>query len=304
MNSSEPAWDLYRTFLAVLAESSLSGAARALALTQPTVARHVGILEKAVGFELFVRSQRGLAPTDTALALRPYAETMAATAAAMLRAASGHGGAIKGSVRISASEVMGAEVLPPILAGLRARYPSLEIELVLSNQIDNLLRRDADIAVRMTQPDQDALTVQRVGTVSLGLHAHQRYLERHEAPQDLAALGRHSLIGFDHETPAIRSMRSRVPGLEKLRFALRTDSDLAQLAAIRAGFGIGICQVALAKRDADLVRLLPKAFDLKLDTWIAMHEDLRSMPRCRAVFDALVLGLRSHVDGNGRKKPA
>ncbi len=296
MSSSEPAWDLYRTFLAVLEEGSLSGAARALALTQPTIARHIDALEQAVGFALFTRSQRGLEATEAALALKPYAEALAATAAALVREASGQGEAVRGTVRVSASQIIGAEVLPPILAALRERYPQLEIELVLSNEIENLLRRDADVAVRMVQPMQEALVVQRIGTVALGLHAHRRYLDRHGAPQDIAALGAHSLIGYDRETPAIRAMRSRIPGFADVHFALRSDSDIAQLAAIRAGFGIGICQVAIAKRDPDLMQVLPGAFDLKLDTWIVMHENLRTTPRCRAVFDALVQGLKAHVD--------
>jgi DNA-binding transcriptional LysR family regulator len=296
MNKPEPRWDLYRTFLSVLQEGSLSGAARALGLAQPTITRHIDALEEAVGFELFIRSQRGLAATEAALELQPYAEGLASTTAAMLRVASGQGGIIKGTVRMSASEVMGAEILPPILASLRRDYPALEIELVLSNAVEDLLRRDADIALRMVAPAQEALVARKLGEVTLGLHAQQHYLERCGTPRAVEDLGRHSMIGFDRETPAIRSMRQRVPGFDAVRFALRTDSDLAQLGAIKAGFGIGICQVALTKRDPELVRVLPDAFDLKLGLWVAMHEDLRSTPRCRAVFDGLAAGLRGHVD--------
>jgi DNA-binding transcriptional LysR family regulator len=296
MNKPEPDWSLYRSFLAVLQEGSLSGAARALGLTQPTLARHVEALERSVGFELFTRSQQGLAPTDGALALRPYAESLAATTAAMMRAASGHGQAVSGTVRVSASETIGAEVLPAIFASLRERHPGIEIELVLSNAVDNLLRRDADIAVRMVEPVHEALVIKRLGSVTLGLHAHRRYLERAGVPRSLKDLHGHSVIGFDRETPAIRSMRERVPGLKSIRSTLRTNSDLAQLAAIEAGCGIGICQVALARRNRDLARVLPAAFELKLGVWLAMHENLRSTPRCRAVFDGLQAGLRSHVD--------
>jgi DNA-binding transcriptional LysR family regulator len=296
MNAPEPEWGLYRTFLAVLREGSLSGAARALGLTQPTVSRHVDALESAVGFQLFVRSQQGLAATEGALELKPYAEALAVTTAAMLRTASGQGQGVKGTVRVSASEIMGAEVLPPIFVPLRERHPELQIELVLSNEVDNLLRRDADIAVRMVEPAQEALVVKRIGNVTLGLHAHRRYLDRAGAPRSFEALRRHSVIGFDRETPAIRSMRRRVAGFDAIRFALRTDSDIAQLMAIRAGFGIGICHVALAKQDPKLERVLSTAFDLKLGVWIAMHENLRSTPRCRVVFDALACNLKDHVD--------
>jgi DNA-binding transcriptional LysR family regulator len=295
MSKIEPSWDLYRTFLAVLTEDSLSGAARALGLTQPTVARHIDALEAAIGYDLFVRSQRGLAPTDAALELKPYAETLASTSAALLRAASGHGTAVRGTVRISASEVVGVEVLPAILTDLRARYPELVIELVLSNSLDDLLRREADIAVRMVEPVHEALVARPVGSITLGLHAHRRYLDLRGIPLTLNDLGPHDLIGFARETPAIRSMLQRVSGFEHSSFALRADSDLAQLAAIRAGFGIGVCQVPLAARNLELARVLAEEFRLDLKTWIVMHEDLRSSPRCRVTFDALVDGLTKYT---------
>jgi hypothetical protein len=152
----------------------------------------------------------------------------------------------------------------------------LEFELALSNTVDNLLRRDADIAVRMVEPAQEALVVKK-------LHAHKDYLARTCTPTGFSDLVEHSLIGFDRETPAIRGMRSRVPGADALRFSFRADSDIAQLRAIKAGFGIGICQVGLAKQNPDLVRLLPEAFELKLGVWLAMHENLRAtppLPRC------------------------
>jgi DNA-binding transcriptional LysR family regulator len=214
----------------------------------------------------------------------------------MMRAASGEGRGIKGTVRVSASEIVGSQVLPAIFASLREQHPELEIELVLSNAVENLLRRDADIAVRMVEPVHEALVVKRIGSVTLGLHAHRRYLARAGVPRNLKSLQNHTVIGFDRETPAIRAMRERVSGFEIVHFALRTDSDIAHLMAIKAGFGIGVCQVALAKQDPNLERVLPTAVDLKLGVWLAMHENLRSTPRCRAVFDGLAAGLKSHVD--------
>jgi DNA-binding transcriptional LysR family regulator len=296
MSQLAPSWDLYRSFLAVLETSSLSGAARLLGLTQPTLARHIGELEEALGFELFVRSPRGLSATEAALALRPHAEAVSSAAGALLRAASGVGKTIAGTVRVTASEVMSAEALPPILAALRAKHPALEIELVASNTVEDLLRRDADIAVRNAVPKQEALLVKRLGTITLGLHAHRRYLDREGVPRRLEDLHRHSVIGFDRLTPALREILSRLPGFERVRFALRVDNDLAQLAAIRAGFGLGVCQVAVARRDPQLVRVLPTVVDLKLGTWLVMHENLRTTPRCRVVFEGLASGLRGHLD--------
>ncbi|MBU6494549.1 MAG: LysR family transcriptional regulator [Burkholderiales bacterium] len=299
MNANEPNWTLYRTLLGVFRAGSLSGAARSLGLTQPTVGRHLDALEQALGFALFVRTQQGLSPTEAALALRPYAEALESTSAALLRVASsqGEGGGVRGTVRITASEVISAEVLPPILAELHAQYPDLSIELAPSNRLEDLLRREADIAVRMQRPSQETLVARHIGSIELGLYGHRRYLARRGTPASVAALGAHAFIGYDKETPFLRGMRAHLPALKDVRFALRTDSDLSALAALRAGFGLGFCQVGLARDNADLIRLFPKQIAPRLDTWLAMHEDLRDSPSCRATFAALADGLLRYVAG-------
>lgn len=289
--SSEPDWNLHRTFLAVLQQGSLSGAARQLGLTQPTVARHIDALEQAIAGDLFLRTARGLSPTEMAIQLKPYAESLAATAGAMMRAASGVAGDVRGTVRLTASEIFGVEHLPPILTKLRQRHPKLVVELVLSNTVDDLLSRESDIAVRNVEPTQAALIARRLPSIALGLHAHRDYLVRRGMPASVADLPEHDLIGFDRETPAIRSLAERFPSFARSTFALRADSDLAQLAAIRAGFGIGICQVPIARRDSNLVRVLPTVVNVELGVWIVMHEDLRSSARCRRVFDVLAESL-------------
>jgi DNA-binding transcriptional LysR family regulator len=295
MAPSEPNWDLYRTFLVVLKEGSLTGAARALGLAQPTVGRQIEALEQALGFSLFVRSPHGLAPTEGARQLRPYVEALASTAAAVLRTASGQAAEARGVVRVTASEVIGAEVLPAILGPVREAHPELAIELVLSNRIENLLTREADIAVRMVRPDQDALIARHIGDIPLGFFARKDYLKRHGAPQSLADLARHALIGFDRDESSLRGFAARLGPIDRNMFALRTDNQLAHLAAIRAGFGVGVCQLGLAKRDPRLVRVLRDQFEARLDVWLAMHEDLKETRRCRVVFDALAEGLRDYV---------
>lgn len=291
----EIGWELYRSFLGVLNEGSLSGAARALGVAQPTIGRHVAALEKALGLALFTRSPTGLLPTEAALALKSHAEAMASTAAALERVAASHGDGVRGVVRITASEVIGVEVLPPIVARLHTRYPELKIELVLTNRVQDLLRREADIAVRMTPPRQESLVARRIGAVEIGAHATREYLERRGTPRNLNDLTQHSIIGFDHATAFIRSASRSLPVYNRDSFALRTDSDLAQLALIRAGAGIGLCQVALARRSDTLVRILQRHVSLPLETWITMHEDLRARPGCRAAFEALSEGLTEHV---------
>lgn len=295
MTDNEPNWEWYRTFLNVLETGSLSAAARKMGLTQPTVGRHIDSLEDALALKLFTRSFDGFAPTDAALELAPYANGVAATAAALRRVASSHGSGVRGTVRLTASEVIGVEVLPPILAALRREHPQLGIELVLSNAVDDLLHREADIAVRMVKPTQEALVARRVGGVEIGLHAHKRYLAAHGTPKSMEDLAGHAMVGFDHETPFLRKLQAQFPAFERAALAFRADSDLAQLAAIRAGFGIGVCHVALAAKDKSLVRVLKTPFSPALDTWIAMHEDLRESPRCAVTFAALAAGLGAYI---------
>ena len=294
MAKSEPGWELYRSFLAVVREGSLSAAARTLGMTQPSLGRHVRQLEADLGVALFTRSPQGLTPTDLGDELAAHAQAMLAASAALRRAASGSNHEVRGVVRVTCSEVIGAEVLPPILADFRQHYPGIVIELSLSNQNEDLLRKDADIAVRMVRPVQAALVARHIGKISLGLFAHRRYLKAHGPPQALVDLTQHAIIGFDRETPALRAVLGKLPfGRED--FALRSDSDLAQLAAIRAGYGIGVCQRQIAQRDRNLMPVLPEAFKFDLDTWLVMHEDLKTSRRTRLLFDHLAQALLIYV---------
>ena len=295
MERGDPSWDLYRSFLAVLRTGSLSAAARSLHLTQPTVGRHVAALQEYLGDRpLFTRSPSGLKPTAGAQELRAHAEAMESAAAAWQRAASSDAKESGGTVRISAADVMGAEVLPEILSDFRHEHPAVAIELSLSNQIADLLRRDADIAVRMAAPKQKALVAKRVGKVALGFHAHRRYVDRYGKPQQLQDLAHHTLIGFDRVAPMGLILQNLPLPVSRELFAFRSDNDLAQLAALRAGFGIGVCQTGIAQRD-DLVRLLRKQFRVDLDVWIVMHEDLRRSPAVRSLFNHLVVGLTRYT---------
>ncbi|MCK1446666.1 LysR family transcriptional regulator [Bradyrhizobium sp. 48] len=295
----DPGWELYRSFLAVLREGSLSGAARTLGLTQPTISRHVKELEITLGTSLFTRAQDGLRPTTAGRAIEPHAQAMAAAAATLVRTISSNEALPRAVVRIAASEIVATEVLPPILTEFRTGHPEIIIELSVSDRAEDLLRRDSDIAVRMTRPKQATLVARRIGQVTLGLYAHRRYLGEHGRPHSMHDLTQHALIGFDREGVSIRALRQLGMNLRRDDFALRTDSHVAQLAAIRAGFGIGICQTAVARRDPALVRLLPNEFSLSLQVWIAMHEDLRSSSPMRAVFEHLAAALSGYVRARG-----
>lgn len=143
----------------------------------------------------------------------------------------------------------------------------------------------------MFRPTQNALVAKRVGAFELGLYARREYLARRGVPTSLDQLKDHDLIGYDVEAPALRAFLQPWPVLARSTMALRVDSDIAQLAAIRAGFGVGVCQAVVAASDPELMRVLPKAFAPELETWVVMHEDMRANGPCRVVFDALAADL-------------
>ena len=287
---ANPDWTFWRSFLAVMRGGSLSQAARSLRLTQPTVGRHISLLEQAIGAALFTRSNDGLRPTEAALTLLPQAEAMAAAAALLLRIASGEATGVEGRIRLTTSEFIGVAVLPPMLARFRALYPGIDIELVLSDRNLDLLRGDADLAVRNVAPTQSALVVRRVGEAPVGLFAHRRYAEAFGLPKVLDELGQHWLVGR-------QIYAERIPELSglNLRFSFECDNDSGLLAALRAGLGIGPCQLGVAAADSSLVAVLPDFILARVGIWMAMHEDRRMTRRVRLLFDHLAACLSDYV---------
>ncbi len=290
-------WDELRTFVEVARDGSLSGAARRLGLAQPTVGRHIDALEATLGLTLFTRSPRGLTPSPAALALAPHVEAMAAAAASLVRTASGEAAADRGVVRVTASDVIGCEVLPPMLAAFRAEHPGIAIELALTNRNEDPARRDADIAVRMVRPTQSGLIARRIGAARIALYAHRDYLARFGEPRSLADLTSHCVIGFDRDNRSFRGAGEFARRLTREDFGFRCDSDLAQLATLRAGVGIGGCQENIARRTPELVAILPNAVQFALEIWLVMHEDLKATRRVRLLFDRLAAGLTDYVKG-------
>lgn len=287
----EPSWDLYRTFEAVLRHGSLSAAARVLGLTQPTISRQIDTLEETLTVRLFVRSQRGLIPTAAALRLQPYVESLCETTAALVRYAS-LANVVDGTVRITASETVAAGYLGPMLAGLRRDHPSLHLELSVSDAVEDLMQRQADIAIRMVEPNQKTFVRDAVNTIEYGLYAHSSYLEHRGTPKHLSDLINFDVIGFDTETPAIRAAAEPHLWLRRRHFALRTDSSATQLAAISGGLGIGYCQTWVAGKTPELVRVLEDQFALRYTMWIVMHQSLSGNAACQTVYDVLSTELR------------
>lgn len=285
-------WTFWRSFVAVLEAGSLSGAARRLGLTQPTIGRHIALLEQGLGAVLFIRSNDGLTPTALALSLRVQAEAMGAAAEQLARIASGEAAAEAGQVRLTASEFVGREVLPGLLATFLERHPAIDVEVVLTDRNLDLLRGDADLAIRNAPPTQTQLVVRKIGAVPVRFYAHRRYAERHGLPETLDDLARHRLIGWAPHA-------ARVPALAgmALRFAFASPNDAAMLAALRAGVGIGPCQARVAEADPELVPVLPGFALVEVPIWLAMHEEQRVLRRVRLLFDHLAEGLARYVGG-------
>lgn len=299
MAKTEPGWELWRSFLAVLEQGNLSRAARLSGLTQPTLGRHIDELERALGLSLFTRSPRGLAPTDAAFELRPHAQAMATAANALQRAASGSAKEAKGVVRVTAPEIIGVDILPPIFAAFRRAYPRITIELAATNVTQDLLQREADIAVRMFEPTQEALVARKVRKVRFGLYAHRSYLKRHGTPRTMEDLRDHTLIGFDKGAIGIKALRAVPSPVTREDFAFRSDSALAQQAMVRCGFGIGRGADVAVRSNPDIIAVLADKYGIEVDMWVVMHEDARNSRRMRLMFDHLVASLGAR-DGKQR----
>lgn len=285
---SHVSWDDQRIFLAVLEEGSLSAAARRLGLSHPTVRARIEALEERLGTVLFTRSVNGLTPTATAESLRAPARAMAMASDLFVRQASALTGAVAGTVRISVPEFMGIEVVPAMLARLRAAHPAIRIELSLSNAPADLLAQEVDVAVRTVAPRQEALVARKVASIPIAFYASKAYVERHGTPASLAELAEHDVIGPDRSRSDLALLEKLAPAFLRERLVLRTDSHPAQIAAARAGIGIAAAQVQVGDGDPGLVRILPDLDIAMLDTWIVTHENLARVPRVRAVFDSLV----------------
>jgi DNA-binding transcriptional LysR family regulator len=291
-SSTDFDWRLVRSFLAVLDQGSLLAAARSLGVSQPTLGRHITELESQLASVLFERTGRGLLPTRTALQLAQAARQMQDGALQLSRTLAGTKSQAGGTVRITASVPVAVQLLPPILLDLRLALPDIQVELVSSNQISNLLRREADIAIRMVRPDQTSLVARKLGEAAVGAYAHRDYLARCGVPAQPAELLQHELIGSDAH-PAIRQgFEAMGFPVSREAFALRSDDLIVQWQAVRAGLGIGFFADYQARLDPAVRPVLAGQLQIPpLPIWLAVHREIRTSRHIRAVFDFLAAAL-------------
>lgn len=290
MNAPQLQWETQRAFLAVLRTGSLSGAARLLGIAQATARRRIEALEQSVGVSLFIRSPQGLLPTDMARELIGHVEAMAVAANAFNRAASADSAVAAGTVRLTSGQLLGVEVLPPLLRTLRRSHPQLAMELSVSNRLQALALQEADVAVRIRRPNESSVVTRKVGDLHVGLYATPELLAEQGVPDSIVQLKDFPLIGPDRNLAEIELLQQQGFDCASERTLIRTDDHLAQLAALRAGLGIGVCSSQLAQRYG-LVRVLPQQVGFDVDVWVAMHQDMRRVPRVAVVFEAVGAGL-------------
>ncbi len=279
-------WSWLRDFGVVAELGSLSEAARALGVSQPTLTRRMAALEEQLGAEVLRRGPRGIELTETGEAILAPIRRMRDEASAVGVAATGRDAALEGTVRVSATEGFANYWCTPVLMDLQRAHPAIRIEIDVRNRNANLLRREADIAIRLLRPRQQELVARQVGDVAIGLYASTAYVERRGRPDSIDALADHACVGFDEsivDTDAGRWIeRHAGPG----RAVFRSTSLNTQLEAIRCGWGIGIAAVFIAEKVGGLERVLPEVGH-SLGVWLVTHPGLRRSARIRAVYDFL-----------------
>jgi DNA-binding transcriptional LysR family regulator len=290
-------WPWLRSFVAVLKTGSLTAAARHLNTTQPTVGRHIRALERQLGETLFDRQPDGLVPTARATEIYERAAAVEEAVSGLTASIGQASPQLSGLVRVTTSMVFAVELLPGLLQDLLRRHPALQVEVIASDDVRNLLRREADIAVRLVRPQQGEVIATKVGDVQMGLYARRDYLAREGTPTHADALRQHSLIGYEDAKATVDAMAQIGLTVAPAQVRVRSDNFLSQLAAIRAGCGIGACQLWLADRYPELQRVLPDAKPWQFPVWVAAHDDLNRSRRIRVVFDHLVAGLGGIMRG-------
>lgn len=288
-------WTLVRSFLAVLDAGSLTGAARRLGAHQPTLSRHVLELEAQLGAPLFERTGRGVTPTALALALADSARQMARGADALARALAGQSAQSTGTVRLTTSQVAAAYLLPPVLARLQRAEPGIQIELLASDKLSNLLRREADIAVRMVQPAQSSLVARKLAEIPICAAAHEDYLARFGEPRRGDDLLRHRLIGYDRDDTILRGFRAGGIAIRREHFALRCDDQIAYGRLIAGGAGIGFAARYNLRHWPGVRAVLPQLRIPPLPCWLAVHREIRGNPLVRRVYDFLGDAIREEL---------
>ncbi|MEM7710498.1 MAG: LysR family transcriptional regulator [Pseudomonadota bacterium] len=287
MNDKSLDWNAVRAFAIIAREGTMTAAAKTLGTSQPTLGRHLDALERHLGATLFVRGRGGMAPTEAGSALLARAEAMEREADALQRAASGRRMAAAGDVRITASRVVAFNILPDVVAALAATEPAIQLDIVATDKIADLLARDADLAIRMVRPTQPDVIATRLGDLAIGAYAARSYLDASDGPARIRTvedLRGHRLIGYDRSPLILNAMRRLGLAADRGLFAIRTDDQVLYHRLVAQGAGLGFLPHLVARAQG-LVHLPLAIEPPALPVWLAAHRDLRTNLAVRRTAD-------------------
>lgn len=284
-------WNQLRAFLETAETGSLSAAARKLGLTQPTLSRQVAAIEHRMGVTLFERVGKAMALTTTGMDLLEHARAMGAAAEALGLAATGRSQAVGGVVSVSASDPVAVHLLPPVLRLLREQEPGIAVEVIATNALSDLQRREADIAIRHVKPDQPDLIARLIRETTAHFYASTAWVQAHGHPRTGDEAATLAFVGSDRSGQFLGYLRQHGLPLTEANFSCYVDHSVAHWALVRAGMGIGAMMDDIAVGTPDIVRVLDDVPPVRFPIWLVTHRELRTARRIRVVFEALARGL-------------
>lgn len=284
-------WNQLKAFLETAETGSLSAAARKLGLTQPTLSRQVAAIEQHMGVTLFERVGKAMVLTPTGLDLLEHARAMGTAAEALGLAATGRSEAVGGVVSVSATDAVAAYLLPPIVQRLRDQEPGIAVEVVSSNALSDLLRREADIAIRHVKPEQPELIARLVREAQANFYASEDWVATYGHPRSAEEAAHLPFVGSDRNGRYLEYLRQYGLNLSEDNFSCYSDHTVAHWALVRQGMGIGAMMKEIARKTPGMVRVLDDLPPVRFPIWLVSHRELRTSRRIRVVFEALAEGL-------------
>ena len=286
-------WNQLKAFLETAETGSLSAAARKLGLTQPTLSRQVAAIEKRLGVTLFERVGKAMAPTPTGLDLLEHARAMGAAAEALELAATGRSQAVGGVVSVSASDPVAAILLPPLVRQLREKEPGIAIEVISTDALSDLLRREADIAIRHVKPEQPDLIARLIRVATAHFYASEGWVKVHGHPRRAEDAAHLPFVGSDRSGHYLSYLRTHGLPVNEANFSCYADHTVAHWVLVQQGLGIGAMMEEIALATPGMVRVLDDVPPVRFPVWLVTHRELRTSRRIRVVFEALAQGLAS-----------
>ena len=287
-------WNHARAFLVAAEAGSLSAGSAVLGLTQPTLSRQVSALEDEIGVALFIRGTTGLELTPGGLDLLHHIQDMGDAASRFALAAMGQSASIAGSVCITATELMSVHILPDILVDLQRQQPEIQIELISSNTVSDLGKREADIAIRGYRPTQSNLIAKKIGVERYKLFASKEYIDRFGLLSDRAEIDAHRFVGIDQSRSALDIFQSSGLDIDQDQFHVMSENSLSYWSLVKAGAGIGVMHEGIGLADPLVQLVMPDVDFPTMEIWLVAHRELKTSKRIRFVYDYLSTAFKKY----------